>query len=285
MIHRLVFPTLFVVSLCTGLSAQLGVSIEASKRSFRSESVSEICGLYFASTDRHVEEPGSFLHVDVSLDESGIRQLEGMDIRASGEAICIFQAQNRLTEESACYRLHIPITGHSDKGSIETRVVRHLSTSKMWCDSLSEILDLISPSRDQDCSELVLLLENEIPEDWHASLLRVYRFSRTFRNCSERSSEILERKLEDIDQKYCDDVLYQATLLFNSGTNQNINQAVRKLLQVPPHSICRERALELSEANAKNYRLSGKSKIQLSKYIDALKVNNTDAWLEMQVDH
>ncbi len=284
MILRLAHLSILILFLFTSLHAQLGLSIEAYRRDFNAKAIEDIQGLYFAKTERYVVEPGSFLRVEVSLDKSGIRTLEGLDIRSTGKATCVFQVRNLLTEESACYRLQVPITGHAENASIESRVVQHLSTSQHWCDSLSEILDLVSPGKEQDCTELVLLLDQDHQEDWHTSLLRVIRFKRTFRNCLEISTSILEKKLEEIDQIQCESALYDATLLFNTGTNQSINRAVRILLQIPPQSPCREKALALSESNAKNYRLSRKSKDQLARYRDALLVNNTDDWLDMQIN-
>lgn len=270
--------------VCFGIHAQTGIAIEDSKHSLSVGALNEIGSDYFTKVNAFVAESGSLMRVDIYLDQRGVRTLEGIDIRSTGEAKCRFRATNQLTEKEATFTISIPITGSSASGTVETKVLRHLANQTTWHDSLTSILTQIIPAG-VDCNELAAHLLNKSEEDWHACLVRMIRFKNTFRSCAEHSSLLVQAELNKIDEKLCTDVLYEATLLYDSGTNQNINRAVQKLLQLPPSSPCREKALGLSGTYAKNHRLTKQNRTRLSHYQDVMRISDTEAWLAMQLEN
>ncbi len=264
--------------------AQTGLLIDASPAHFNSQSVQEIRAHYFSSSTRFRPEQGALLKVDIRLDKSGVRTLEGMDIRSSGEVTCKFLIQNLLTEQSSCFTVAVQLSGNHAKMTIEERVLESLIRREDWCDSLTQNLQLVYDPGVQGCQELVSFLDAEEEGSWSTSLIQVYRFKKTFTECAELSAAMLEEKLQEIDQQLCDQLIYEATLLYDTGTMSNVNAAVRKLIRIPPNSPCREKALSLSEQYGKNRRITVQGKEELQAYREVTLVNNVDAWLELLID-
>ncbi len=224
-------------------------------------------------------QPYSAISIQPSLKRGSVKQIEGIETKKAGKTTLTVRIKDKITGRDSLLRKDFDVAAVSEYEMDRIIMTKIGDDSKFWnqlCNAVSSVYG------QADCKKIQESIKaTEAKEGVSQAMQQLSRAENTYNHCRETWASYASELKNKINGQICDQSLYEAKIMINSGKEQLINRAVGLLLQIPPDAKCREDALRLSEELYKRTETNQKNKDKLSKYRSLVTGNGYNQWLEL----
>lgn len=211
-----------------------------------------------------------------TIRKSGIKMIEGIETKKTTKASIGISVRNEAIKKDSSFTFTYNITASTDE-ALDEELFHKIASDADFSDKLTSLLEYFFSNT--SCEEMLKTVSGLEKEDKiKEALTLLLKVENSFFNCKgafDNKKNVLKQKYE---QKICEDILYEANILINSGVEFQMNKAVGLLLKIPPTAQCRAEAIKLSEQLSKNKQVMQSNREKLAEYRNILIQNDLD-WL------
>jgi len=218
----------------------------------------------------------SALSIIPTVKKSGTKLIEGIETKSTSKATIRIKLSNIAFDLDTVLSRNYSIVASSER-DLDRELINKIKSDNTFSIAIKELLEYIS--KVPDCNSVknnvhILESENKLKE----ALTLLLKIENSFPNCKNELAKYKKSLIEKYESKTCEDMLYEAKILINSGNDFQMNKAVSLLLKIPPTAKCREEALKVSKELSEKKILNKNNSEKLLQYNNLIIRNDSD-WL------
>lgn len=229
-----------------------------------------------------VSQPSSAITIQPSIKRSATKQIEGIETKKAGKTSVIIRIKDLVTGRDSVLKKEYDVAGAGEYEMDKKVLDRLAEDTKFWEQINRAVASVFSQA---DCKKIEESVKSaEAKEGVSQSLMKLSRAEFTYSNCKDGWAAYSADLKNKINMQICEQSLYEARIMINSGKDHMVNRAVALLLQIPPDAKCRAEALKISEELFEKSGINEKNKEKLTKYRSLVSGNGYIQWLELISD-
>ncbi|MEO1261447.1 MAG: hypothetical protein AAFZ15_21770 [Bacteroidota bacterium] len=219
------------------------------------------------------------LSSEVAVGES--KTVEAMETYIYTDVKIEFQLNNSVTEKIAAWDYSGKGKG-TDKYKSLSDAIKKFRSSKEGLKKLKEFISVyINEELKNNCDSFISSAKSAVNEDQLNRALLILNNLNDSLACQDAKKTLVQKITDQQAKNICDHQMQKIKVMVNSKQPQQLDQAVRQLLLIPPNAPCAEEALQVSEEIGKHLsEKQSRTHELLVKYQQVVNENLAEEWFQ-----